>query len=208
MKFLFDLFPVILFFGSFKWAEGHTDAAHAVVSRYLGDFMAAGLQPAQAPVILATVIAIVATFCQVGYLLARKRKVDGMLWFSLAIIVVFGGLTVYFHDENFIKLKPTILYVAMAVLLLVSQVIFKKNLMRKAMEEQIKLPEQMWARLGYAWIVFLAGLGALNLFVAFVLFANDTSAWVSFKLFGFTGLFLAFIIGQTFFLSKYMQEEA
>jgi intracellular septation protein len=76
------------------------------------------------------------------------------------------------------------------------------------MEAQLKLPDAVWSRVGYAWIVFFAAMGVLNLFVAFVLFKADTSAWVSFKLFGFTGIFFVFIVGQTLMLSKYIQEDA
>jgi intracellular septation protein len=209
MKFLFDLFPVILFFVVFKLGEGHREAAHGFVAQYLGGLVNGGaVTAAQSPILLATFVAIVATVLQIGYLLARGRKVDGMLWVSLAIIVVMGGATIYFHDENFIKWKPTILYWAFALILLVSQVLFKANLMRKVMEVQIKLPEPVWSRVGYAWIVFFAAMGVLNLLMAFVVFKNDTSAWVSFKLFGFTGIFFAFIVGQTLMLSKHIQEEA
>ncbi|TFW28949.1 septation protein A [Massilia horti] len=208
MKFLFDLFPVILFFIVYKLGEGHQGAAHDIVTQYLGGLVSGGVvAPAQAPILLATAVAIIATVLQIGYLLVRGRKVDGMLWVSLAVIAVMGGATIYFHDENFIKWKPTILYWVFAVILFVSQVLFKTNLMRKLMEVQIKLPDPVWARLGYAWTVFFAFLGLLNLLVAFVLFKDDTGAWVSFKLFGFTGLFFAFVVVQTLMLSKYIQEE-
>jgi intracellular septation protein len=209
MKFLFDLFPVILFFLVFKVGEGHQEAAHKLVSQYLGGLISGGaVTAAQAPILLATFVAIVASFVQIGYLLARGRKVDGMLWVSLAVIVVMGGATIYFHDENFIKWKPTILYWAFALILFVSQVLFKTNLMRKVMEAQIKLPDPVWSRVGYSWIVFFAAMGLLNLLMAFVVFKADTSAWVSFKLFGFTGIFFAFVVGQTLLLSKYIQEDA
>jgi intracellular septation protein len=209
MKFLFDLFPVILFFVVFKLGEGHQEAAHGFVSHYLGGLVNGGAVTAtQSPILLATFVAIVATVLQIGYLLARGRKVDGMLWVSLAIIVVMGGATIYFHDENFIKWKPTILYWAFALILFVSQLLFKTNLMRKVMEAQIKLPDPVWSRVGYSWVVFFAAMGLLNLLMAFVVFKNDTSAWVSFKLFGFTGIFFVFIVGQTLMLSKHIQEEA
>ena len=209
MKFLFDLFPVILFFGVFKWGEGHQGAAHDLVSHYLSGLIAGGaVTPAQAPIILATVVGILATVLQIGYLLVRGRRVDAMLWVSLGVIAVMGGATIYFHDDNFIKWKPTILYWAFALALLVSQVFMKKNLMRKVMEETIKLPDAIWARVGYAWTWFFAAMGLLNLFVAFVVFKGDTSAWVSFKLFGFTGIFFVFIVGQTLLLSKHIEEEA
>ncbi|RYE74857.1 MAG: septation protein A, partial [Oxalobacteraceae bacterium] len=111
MKFLFDMFPVILFFGVFKWGESNTDAAQSMVGQYLSGLVSGGsVGPEQAPILLATAVAIIATIAQIGYLLARGRKVDGMLWVSLAIIVVFGGATIYFHNEAFIKWKPTVLY--------------------------------------------------------------------------------------------------
>ena len=208
MKFLFDLFPVILFFGVFKWGEGHQQAAHGLVSRYVGGLVSGGaVTAAQAPIMLATVVGIIATMLQIGYLLVRGRKVDGMLWVSLGVIAVMGGATIYFHDDNFIKWKPTILYWAFALALFVSQVFMKNNLMRKVMEEAIKLPDAIWARVGYAWMWFFVAMGLLNLLVAFVVFKGDTSAWVSFKLFGFTGIFLAFIVGQTLLLSKHIKEE-
>jgi intracellular septation protein len=209
MKFLFDLFPVILFFLVFKLGEGHQEAAHAFAAQYLGGLVAGGqLTASQSPIMLATAVGIVATVLQIGYLLVRGRKVDGMLWLSLGVIAVMGGATIYFHDETFIKWKPTILYWAFALALFVGQFGFKSNLMRKAMEANMQLPDPIWNRVGYAWMGFLAAMGALNLFVAFVLFKSDTSAWVSFKLFGFTAIFFVFIFVQMMFLSKYIKEDA
>lgn len=208
MKFLFDLFPVILFFLVYKLGDSHQEAAHAIVAQYLGGLVAGGAVTAsQSPILLATAVSIVATVLQIGYLLARGRKVDGMLWVSLAVIVLMGGATIYFHDESFIKWKPTILYWAFGVALFVSQVFFGNNLMRKVMEAQIKLPDAIWTRVGYAWMTFFALLGALNLFVAFVVFKGNTGAWVSFKLFGITAIFFVFVIIQTLLLSKHVLEE-
>jgi intracellular septation protein len=208
MKFLFDLIPVILFFGTFKWGESHRETAHAFVSQYLTGLISGGAaQAAQAPMILATVVGIIATVLQISYLLVRKQKVDGMLWLALAIIVLFGGATIYFHDPIFILWKPTILYWLSGVALLVAFVVFNKNWIRKGMQEQISLPEAVWTRLLYVWVAFFGVLGLLNLFVAFVVFKDNTSAWVSFKLFGFTGIFVLFIVGQTLMLSKYIQDD-
>jgi intracellular septation protein len=207
MKFLFDLFPVILFFIVFRLGEGHQEAAHGFVTHYMGGLISGGAVPAaQAPIMLATAVGIVATLLQIGYLLVRGRKVDGMLWLSLGVIAVMGGLTIYFHDENFIKWKPTILYLAFALALFVAQVGMRNNLMRKVMEEQISLPDAVWARLGYAWMLFFAFQAVLNLVMAFVVFRDDTSAWVSYKMFGATGLFFAFVVGQTLVLSRYIHE--
>ncbi|HEX8885802.1 MAG TPA: septation protein A [Noviherbaspirillum sp.] len=204
MKFLFDMFPVILFFGVFKWGEGHADAAQAMVGQYLSGLVSGGsVGPEQAPILLATAVAIVATIAQIAYLLIRGRKVDGMLWVSLAIIVVFGGATIYFHNEAFIKWKPTVLYWVFAVVLVGAQVTMGKNLIRLMMKAQIDLPDPVWTRLNLAWAGFFAAMGALNLYIAFNF---PTSVWVNFKLFGFMGLMIAFVVAQTMFLSKYIKD--
>jgi intracellular septation protein len=176
MKFLFDLFPVILFFIAFKVS---------------GIYVATG-------------VAIAATFAQIGWLLARGRKVDTMLWVSLAIIVVFGGATLWLQDETFIKWKPTVLYWLFGAVLAGSSLIFRKNLIRKLMEEQVSLPDRVWGRLNASWIGFFALMGAANLIVAFN-FPTDT--WVNFKLFGGMGLMLAFVVAQSLMLAKYIEEK-
>jgi intracellular septation protein len=210
MKFLFDFFPLILFFVVYKIANGNEAAALSIAQHYLGGMVAGGtILASQASTMLATVVAIIATVLQVGYLLARRRKVDGMLWVSLFVIVVFGGATIYLHDETFIKWKPTILYWIFAAALLVSQLFFGKNLMRKAMEEALPLPDAVWPRVGYTWVVFLFLLGALNLLMAFVVFRDNTPAWVNFKVFGMTAIFFLFTVAQSMLLMKYIpQEEA
>jgi intracellular septation protein len=209
MKLIFDLFPVILFFAVYKLGTGHEEAAHAIAIQYMGGLISGGnLAPSQSPIMLATVAAIIATVLQIIYLRARKRPIDGALWLSLGVIVVTGGATIYFHDENFIKWKPTILYWAFAVALAVSQFAFRQNLMRKLMEKQIRLPDDIWGKVGVAWMIFFAAIGVLNLVVAFVVFKGDTSAWVNFKVFGITAIFFAFFLIQALMLSKHMQEEA
>ena len=209
IKFLFDMLPVILFFGMYKYGESNQEWAHGIVTDHLGFLISGGAVAAtQAPILLATFVTIVATVLQIGYLLARKRKVDGMLWLSLGVVVIAGGATIYFHDDTFIKWKPTILYWAFGVALLVAHLLYRKNLMRSALGGAMNLPDAVWTRVLYAWIAFFAALGLLNLLMAFVVFRSDTGAWVSFKLFGITGLLFAFIIIQSLFLSKHIQEDA
>ncbi|HEV2610797.1 MAG TPA: septation protein A [Noviherbaspirillum sp.] len=204
MKFLFDLFPVILFFGVFKWGEGNPAAAQSVVQEDLAGIVSGGVAALdQAPIMLATAVAILATLGQIGYLLLRRKKVDGMLWVSLAIITVFGGATIYFHNETFIKWKPTVLYWIFGAALLISQALFRKNLIRLMMEKQIMLPDPLWQRLNLVWAGFFAVMGVLNLYVAY---SFSTAIWVNFKLFGFTGLMFAFIIAQSMFLSKHIKD--
>ncbi|MDR6394378.1 septation protein A [Herbaspirillum seropedicae] len=205
MKFLFDLFPVILFFGVFKIAESDKSKALEWVTLYLSSFMAdSTLQEKDAPIVLAAAVAILASLVQIGYLLLRRKKVDGMLWLSFAIIAVSGGATVYFHDGTFFMWKPTILYWCFGLALLGSQLFMKKNLIRAGLEKQLSLPETVWPRLNLAWVAFFAVMGVLNLYVAFN-YPLDT--WVNFKMFGGMGLMLVFIVGQVMFLSKYIKDE-
>jgi intracellular septation protein len=176
MKMLFDIFPVILFFVAFKLFD----------------------------IYVATAVAIGATFAQIGWLWMRRRKVDNMLWVSLAVITVFGGATLLFKDETFIKWKPTVLYWLFGVVLAVAAVAFKKNLVRSMMQHQVSLPEEIWGRLLMSWIGFFAVMGVLNLYVAFN-FSLD--AWVNFKMFGGIGLMLAFVLLQALMLAKHVQDK-
>lgn len=204
MKFLFDLFPIVLFFAMFKWGEGHVAAAQSLGSQYLSGFVSGGIVTAQqAPILLATAVVIIATLAQILYLLIRGRKVDVMLWVSLLIVGVFGGATIYFHNDLFIKWKPTVLYWSFATVLLVSQLLLKKNLIKTMMGQQLAMPDAIWEKLGLTWVGFFVLMGCLNLYVAF---NYPTATWVNFKLFGGMGLMFVFVIGQTLLLSKYMQE--
>lgn len=138
-KFLFDLFPVILFFIAFKFFGIYT----------------------------ATAVAIVATIAQIIYSKLRHGKVEKMLLISGGIITVFGGATLYFKDPTFIQWKPTVLYWLFAASLIGAQFIFKKNLMRSFMEKQISLPNNVWTKINLSWAGLFVGLGFLNLYVAF-----------------------------------------
>lgn len=204
MKFLFDLFPVILFFAMFKWGEKNPDAAQGLAQQYLSGLVNGGVASIeQSPIMLATAIAILATVAQIFYLVVRRKKVDTMLWVSLAIITLFGGATIYFHNETFIKWKPTVLYWSFGAALLIAQTVFGKNLIRLMMAQQITLPDPVWQRLSLSWAGFFGAMGLINLYVAY---SFSTAAWVNFKLFGFTGLMLAFIIAQSLMLSKYIKD--
>ena len=176
MKFLFDLLPVVLFFVAFKLAD----------------------------IYVATGVAIATTIVQVGLLKLRGRRVPGMLWTSLAIIVVFGGATLLLQDETFIKWKPTVLYWAFGVALAVSAVVFRRNLIRMMLSEQMRLPDPVWSRVNWSWVGFFAFMGAANLYVAYNF---NTDFWVNFKLFGGMGLMLLFVVVQSAFLAKYVEEE-
>ncbi len=176
MKFLFDLFPVILFFAAFKLFD----------------------------IYVATAVAIAATFLQIGWLKLKGRKVETMMWVSLAIIVVFGGATLALHDETFIKWKPTVLYWLFGAVIAAADLLFHKNLVRAMLGEQVRMPDGVWTRLNWSWAGFFIFMGAANLLVAYN-FPTDT--WVNFKLFGGMGLMLVFVVLQAVFLARHVEEK-
>ena len=201
MKLLFDLFPVILFFATFKYYGSDPEGAAALVGSLLGS---AVLDVKQAPILLATVVVIVATMAQIAWVHFRHGKVDKMLWVSLALVTVFGGLTLIFQDETFIKWKPTILYWVFAASMIFATLVLKKNPIKAMLGEQLTLPDPVWNKVNLSWTAFFAFMGALNLIVAFN-FSTDT--WVNFKLFGGMGLMLLFVLGQGLMLSKYIEDK-
>ncbi|HEV8690186.1 MAG TPA: septation protein A [Ideonella sp.] len=205
MKLLLDFLPLILFFATFRYADGHSDWAAAFSTEHFGGLVSGGVVgTAEAPVLLATLVVIVATLAQVAVVKLRGRKVDLMLWVSLTLVVVLGGLTIWFHNETFIKWKPSGLYWTLGLALWASQALFGKNMLKRLLGEQIELPDPVWRRLNLAWVLFFGFMGLLNLWVAY---HYETSTWVSFKAFGTTALMFVFFIGQGFYMSKYLPEE-
>jgi len=175
LKFLLDFLPVIVFFAAFKLAD----------------------------IFVATALAIAVTMAQIGWALARRRRVAPMQWASLAIIVVFGGATLILRDETFIKWKPSVLY-WLSGLAFLGGLAFRANFVRTVMGEGVHLPEPVWTRLAVAWGLFFLFMGTLNLWVAYHF---STAAWVNFKLFGGMGLILAFVLAQALWLSRHVQDE-
>ena len=205
MKLLFDFLPIILFFGAFKYAEGHKAWASDFATSHFGSLVSGGkVGQDEAPVMLATLVVILASLAQVAYLKLRGRKVETMLWVSLALVVVLGGLTIYLRSETFIKWKPSVLYWVMGMAFWLSPLLFGKNLLKVLLGEQLDLPAKVWHRLNFAWITFFAIMGFVNLWVAYN-FSTDT--WVNFKLFGSLGLMLVFTIGQGIYLNRYIKDD-
>jgi intracellular septation protein len=205
IKLLADFLPIILFFAAFKYADGNKDWAAAFAAEHFGLLVSGGkVGPNEAPVLLATVVVIAATLAQVLVLKLRRRKVDTMLWVSLVLVVVLGGLTIWFHSETFIKWKPTLLYWVMGGAFALGPLLFGKNLLRLLLGEQLELPDPVWRRLNWAWVTFFAVMGTLNLWVAYTF---STGTWVNFKLFGSIGLMLLFTMAQGLYLSRYLPDE-
>ena len=175
MKFLFDLLPVVLFFVAFKLAD----------------------------IYVATAVAIATTVLQVAWLKLRRRRVPGMLWASLGIIVVFGGATLLLQDETFIKWKPTVLYWLFGAVL-AGSALMKRNLIRTVLSQEMQLPDAVWGRLNASWVGFFLFMGGLNLYVAYNF---STDLWVNFKLFGGIGLMLVFVVLQALMLGRYVEDK-
>ncbi len=170
MKIFFDFLPVVLFFIAYKISG----------------------------IYAATLVAMIATVGQILWSWHRTKTVDTALWVSLILIVVFGGATLAFHDETFIKWKPTVLYWLLSITLFVSVILFDKNWIRAAMSKHISLSDNSWSVLNTAWGVFFILMGFANLYVASY---YSTDIWVNFKLFGSTALMAIFLIIQVIWLS-------
>jgi len=178
-KLLFDLFPLILFFAAFRFADLY----------------------------VATAVAMIAAVAQLLWLKWRGAAIEATHWINLTVIVVFGGATLWLQNDAFIKWKPTVLYWVFAAILIGSQWLLGRNLMQKLMGAQIQLPASVWTRLNVVWAVFFAASGALNLYVAFSGHFTE-SQWVNFKVFGLMALLIVFVVAQSLWLGKHMRPTA
>jgi intracellular septation protein len=202
MKLFFDFLPIILFFSSYKWADGHKELAAQWMTQHLGFLVSGGVVSAtEAPVLLSTAVVVIMSLLQISVLKALRQKIDTILWVTVGSVLVLGGLTLWFHSETFIKWKPTVIYWIMSAGFLITEVILKRNTLREMMGGQIDAPPSVWIKLGWAWVSFFALMGVLNLYVAYNF---STDSWVIFKMLGSTGLMLVFMVAQGFYLSKHM----
>ena len=176
MKFLYDFFPILLFFIAYKMYG----------------------------IYAATVVAIVASVLQVGLFWLKHKRFENMHLITMGLIVVFGGLTLVLHDETFIKWKPTVINWLFGVVFIGSGFIGKKTLSERLMGSAITVPGEIWSKLNWAWGLFFLFLGGVNLFV---MYNFDTDTWVNFKLFGMVGLTFAFVIAQSFYLARHIEED-
>ncbi|MDH5181154.1 MAG: septation protein A [Gammaproteobacteria bacterium] len=182
MKFLFDFFPLILFFIVYKSYDDNL----------LG-------------VIAGTKMLIAAGIIQNGIFWLKNRRFETMHLITLVLGTVLGGATIYFHNADFIKWKPTAVYWLFALVFMGSEFIGKKSVIRRMLEKNITLPDEIWSRLSYAWTAFFTALGSLNLYIAFT-FSLDT--WVLFKVYGIIGLILLFVIAQAVYMARFISEDA
>ena len=157
MQLLLDFFPIIAFFAVFQVAEHHPGLIPDALLDFFSNTGADVL-----PIVLATVVAIAATIVQLGFYVAMKKKIAVTFWLTLFIIIVFGGLTIYFQDGRFIQWKPTILYWLFAAMLLFAR-LTRRNWIEKAFSKaEIVMAEHDWQTLQTLWIGFMFALGAIK----------------------------------------------
>ncbi|MGB5396854.1 MAG: septation protein A [Gammaproteobacteria bacterium] len=206
MKLLFDFFPIILFF------LGYYQAAFLIENTIIGQWIDPQKPEFINATIIATALAIIASFVQVSYSWLKNRKVEKMHLFSLALISVLGGITIMLGNPAFVQWKPTVLNWLFALVFFGSFFIGEKTLVQRAMGNQIELPDDVWTRLNIGWVAFFLVSGAANLYVAFYyqLDLDEQSRmdfWVNFKVFGLMGLTLLFIILQAIYLARYISDD-
>jgi intracellular septation protein len=175
MKLFFEFLPILFFFVAYKFFD----------------------------IYIATGVIIATTLGQVAISWFTTRKVATMQLATLAIIIIFGGLTLFLHDEQFIKWKPTVINWLFGVAFLLSHILGEKTAIERMLGTNLTLPKQVWRRLNLGWVIFFLGLGGANLYV---LSHFDRDTWVNFKLFGMLGLTAVFIVLQSLYLSRYMAE--
>lgn len=175
MKLLIDFFPILIFFVTYKlW----------------------GIYAATAAIMAATVL-------QTAWIWKTEKTLQTLHKLTLGLVLVFGALTLFLHDERFIKIKPTLLYTAMAVALWATMVFWRKNPLQVLLGQQLPLPDQVWHRLTWAWVFYGLFMAAINAYVAWQFSTDD---WVNFKLWGYV-FPLVFLLGQGLYLMKHLPRQ-
>lgn len=144
---------------------------------------------------------IVTSALQIFYYFVKKQPIPKRNWIFFGLIAFFGGLTIFFQDDTFLKWKVTIINALFAIALIVSNSFFGKNLIKELMGESLPLPEHIWHKLNIAWALFFLTCAILNIYIAYN-FSLET--WVNFKVFGLMGLTFIFAISTVFALYKHL----
>lgn len=176
MRFLIDFFPIVLFVAAYKLHD----------------------------IYVATGVLMAATVVQTALIYGIDRRLQTLQKVTLALVLVFGALTLALHDERFIKWKPTVLYTSMALVLGAALWGWKKNLLQLLLGSQLTLPAAIWNRLCAVWIGYFLFMAALNGYVAA---SFSTEAWVNFKLWGYVFPVL-FIVGQGLYIARHLPKES
>lgn len=176
MKQFFDFIPLLVFFAVYKFYDIYT----------------------------ATGALMVVTVLQIAITWFTLRKLEKMHLITLGMVLVFGGFTLFFHDDAFIKWKVTVINLLFSAALLVSQFVLKKPLIKQMLGKEMQLPDTIWNRVNLAWAGFFAVAAATNTYIAFHL---PQEVWVNFKVFGLLGMTLLFTVATVFYLYRHLPAE-
>ena len=176
MKQFFDFIPLLVFFAVYKFYDIYT----------------------------ATAALMVVTVLQIAITWFTLRKLEKMHLITLGMVLVFGGFTLFFHDDAFIKWKVTVINLLFSAALQVSQFVLKKPLIKQMLGKEMQLPDAIWSRVNLAWAGFFAVAAATNTYIAFHL---PQEVWVNFKVFGLLGMTLLFTVATVFYLYRHLPAE-
>jgi len=176
MQAIFEFLPLVIFYVVWKFAD----------------------------IYWATGSLIIISALQVLFYIVRGKKVPTKTWIFFGLITVFGGLTIFMHDDTFLKWKVSVINGVFATALVVSQYVFNKNIIKQFLGEALDLPESIWNKLNLSWAAFFAFCSVLNWYIAFNF---EQEVWVNFKVFGLTGLMIIFSIASILVLYKYLPKE-
>ncbi|MBY7930263.1 septation protein A [Vibrio fluvialis] len=175
MKQLLDFIPLIIFFALFKFYD----------------------------IYVATGALIAATAVQVAVTYFMFKKVEKMQLITFVLVAVFGGMTIFLHDDNFIKWKVTIVYVIFALGLTISHMM-GKSAIKGMLGKEITLPETAWAKVNWAWVGFFSVCAVLNIYIAYQL---PLDVWVNFKVFGLLAATFAYTLLTGIYIYKHLPKE-
>ncbi len=189
VKFLSDYLPLIIFFAAFKFPQIFPNPLARIIAN-------------PTPIIIATIYMVLATLAALVVSYILLKKIPFIALFSAVVLTIFGGLTVFFNDESFIKIKPTIINSIFALVLFYGY-FSKKPLLSYLFENKIKLAQKDWLTLSLRWACFFIFLALLNELI----WRNfSTEFWVKFKVFGMMPLTMIFTVFQIPFLLKNTQK--
>jgi intracellular septation protein len=190
VKQFIDFIPLILFFIVYKLDPRNVELAGQAFE--LGGIFSA------------TAVLIISSILVYGTLFLVQRKLEKGQWLTLVACLVFGGMTLAFHSETFLKWKAPVVNWLFALGFAGSHFIGDKVLIQRVMGHAIQLPQAIWTRLNLAWIAFFVFSGCANLFVAFTF--HDI--WVDFKVFGSLGMTVLFLVAQGVYLARHIHDDA
>ncbi len=175
MKQLLDFIPLIIFFALFKFYD----------------------------IYVATGALIAATAVQVAVTYFMFKKVEKMQLITFVLVAVFGGMTIFLHDDNFIKWKVTIVYIIFALGLAISH-LMGKSAIKGMLGKEITLPEAVWAKVNWAWVGFFSVCAVINIYIAYRL---PLDVWVNFKVFGLLVATFGYTLLTGIYIYKHLPKE-